>query len=224
MDKKLSNKQLQARIDKALIHIDRTKETREMYFIDKGLKITTTEDFCMIGTASHTHVFDAITSAGISKPYIYANKILDIAFATDFGTKADGGMVYSFSKLVEKLKADGKELEYNIVIYYSWYLFNIFFPLYSIDENGASSFLVYFNYLFNLASSQVFLGEHKDGLTTKAFIAQQRLLFDKFLQNVDDMAMFEPISDAERAQREIDAFKEQDTDMLFNQTPDTDNK
>lgn len=220
MEKKLSNKQLESRIEKALIHIDRTKDTREIYFIDKGLKITANDDVCLIQTASHTHVFDAVTSSGYSKPYVYSNKVLDIALSTDFGTKTENGTLYSFAKLVEKLKADGKELEYNIVTYYSWYLFNIFYPLYSIDENGASSFLVYFNYLVNLASSQIFLSEHKDGLTTKEFIEQHKGLLDKYLQNVEDMVMFEKVSDAERVQQEIDALQAKEADDVFNKMPD----
>ena len=46
--KKPTNAQLEKRLKCALLHIDKTKDTKSIYFDDKGLRLTINDDFALI--------------------------------------------------------------------------------------------------------------------------------------------------------------------------------
>lgn len=208
-EKKPTAAQMERRLKNALIHIDLTKNTRSIYFSDKGLRLVDTDDEILIQTGFHTHVFRKLTNAGYSRPCLYVSRFIDIATGDDCET--DGG--YSYSKLFDVLKAKEDHTEFNIATYVDWWLYNIFSPLYSIDENAASQFHVYFDYLSNIATQQVYLSEHKDGMTNKQFVEEHKKLMDEFLENLTEAPIFEPMSDEQRMKQEIDALREQEVEQ-----------
>ena len=165
--KKPTNAQLQKRIANALIHIDRTKDTESIFFVDKGLRLTVNEDYAIIATGFHRHVFNNFTSSGISRPYLYTKRVIEIANENIVAVETEDG--YSFAKLLEVLKAKEDKSEYNILTYYEWFVFNCFQPLYSIGESEVESFLVYEAYLHNIARQAVLLSEKKEDMTNKQF-------------------------------------------------------
>ena len=92
--KKLTNAQLQKRIANALIHIDRTNGTESIFFSDKGLRLTVNEDFAIIATGFHRHVFNNFTNAGISRPYLYTKRVIEIANENLKDIEVDGGITF----------------------------------------------------------------------------------------------------------------------------------
>ena len=211
--KKPTNAQLQKRIANALIHIDKTKGTESIFFSDKGLRLTVNEDFAIIATGFHRHVFNNFTSSGISRPYLYTKRVIEIANENLKDIEVDGG--YSFQRLLEVLKAKEDKSEYNIVTYYEWFVFNCFQPLYSIGESEVESFLVYETYLHNIARQAVLLSEKKEDMTNKQFFNEVIKNMQDFIEGVDERVIFHKMTDEEMAQANIEAVQEQEQEQAM---------
>lgn len=218
--KKLSNAQLTKRMQNAVLFVERTKTTEEIYFFDKGLRLIVTEDYAIVETGFHRHVFNYITSSGASQPCVFIRQFIDIAKKTAFEHKdildsQKGG--YSYSKLFEVLKKQEDQAEFNICWYVDLWLFNIFNPLYSIGTNEASSFLVYENYLHNMARSRVILEEKQEDLTNKGFIAKVTGLMQDFANDMQERVVFHKLTDEERLKQEAQALENDADDELLKQ-------
>ena len=211
--KKPTNAQLQKRITNALIHIDRTKDTQSIFFTDKGLRLTTNEDVAIIATGFHRHVFNNFTNAGVSRPYLYTKRIIEIANENLKDIEVDGG--YSFQRLLEVLKAKEDKSEYNIVTYYEWFVFNCFQPLYSIGESEVESFLVYEMYLHNIARQAVLLSEKKEDMTNKQFFDEVIKNMQNFIEGVDERVIFHKMTDEEMAQANIEALTQNEQEQAM---------
>ena len=211
--KKPTNAQLQKRIANALIHIDKTKDTESIFFGDKGLRLTVNEDFAIIATGFHRHVFNNFTSSGISRPYLYTKRVIEIANENLKDIEVDGG--YSFQRLLDVLKAKEDKSDYNIVTYYEWFVFNCFHPLYSIGESEVESFLVYEAYLHNIARQAVLLSEKKEDMTNKQFFENVIKNMQDFIEGVDERVIFHKMSDEEMAQANIEAIQEQEQEQAM---------
>lgn len=211
--KKPTNAQLQKRIANALIHIDKTKNTESIFFSDKGLRLTVSEDYAIIATGFHRHVFNNFTNAGISRPYIYTKRVIEIANENIVAVETEDG--YSFAKLLEVLKAKEDKSEYNIVTYYEWWCSVIFDGLYSISEDEVGSWLVYFKYINILATNGMLLEEHKEDVTNKQFVEQFISRIKEFTDNVDELILFHALSDEERMKQEIEAIQEQEQEQAI---------
>ena len=217
--KKPTAAQLQKRINQAIVYIDKTKNTRSVYFNDKGLRLIDCDDHVLVQTGFHTHVFNKVTSTGYSRPAMYISRMIDFALDNDcmLRDKKGNDLGYSYSKLFDTLKKkknEGEENdEYNIAQYVDWYLTIIFAPLYAIDTNAASQFNVYMKYLNHIATQHIFLEEHKDGMTNKEFIEEYNKLMAQFLENITEAPIFEPLSDEQRMQAEIEALNEQEMEQ-----------
>jgi len=209
--KKPTNAQLQKRIANALIHIDRTKNTQSIFFVDKGLRLTTNEDVAIIATGFHRHVFNNFTSSGISRPYLYTKRVIEIANENIVAVETEDG--YSFAKLLEVLKEKEDHSDYNIVTYTDWWIFNCFQPLYSIGENEVESFLVYEMYLHNIARQAVLLSEKKEDMTNKQFFGEVIKNMQDFVEGIEECVIFHKMSDEEMAQANIEAIQEQEQEL-----------
>ena len=210
---KPTNAQLQKRIANALIHIDKTKGTESIFFSDKGLRLTVNEDVAIIATGFHRHVFDNFTSSGISRPYLYTKRVIEIANENLKYIEVDGG--YSFQRLLEVLKAKEDKSEYNIVTYYDWFVFNCFQPLYSIGESEVESFLVYEAYLHNIARQAVLLSEKKEDMTNKQFFDEVIKNMQNFIEGVDERVIFRKMTDEEMAQANIEALTQNEQEQAM---------
>ena len=213
--KKPTNAQLLRRIQKSPLHLDFTKNTVSVYFSDKGLRLTVddSEGYALIATGYHTHYFQNWTSQGISRPYLYTKRIIEIANEHLEEIKTDNG--YSFQRLLEVLKAKEDKSEYNIVTYVSWWLEIIFAPLYSIDESEAGSFLVYEAYLHHIARQAVLLSEKKKNMTNKQFFDEVIKNMQDFIKGVDERVIFHKMSDEEMAQANIEALTQNEQEQAM---------
>ena len=211
--KKPTNAQLQKRIANALIHIDKTKDTKSIFFSDKGLRLTTNEDYAVIATGFHRHVFNNFTNAGISRPYLYTKRVIEIANENLKDIEVDGG--YSSQKLLDVLKAKEDKSEYNIVTYYDWFVYNCFQPLYSIGESEVESFLVYEAYLHNIARQAVLLSEKKEDMTNRQFFDAIIKNMQNFIDGIDEHVIFHKMTDKEMAQANIEALTQNEQEQAM---------
>lgn len=195
-DKKPTNAQLQRRIDLALVFVPKDKGTRSVYFDDKGLRLTVTEDFAIVETPFHRHVFARITGGGFSRPYIFIENFIAIATTHHAlgevkikDSEQQGEVtVFSYAKFIKALEDDKKLLdEYNQITYVDMWLNNIFFPLYRIGESTLSHWCVYLDYVSELAMQSVIYGKDRDrgvDVTDKMFIEKYVELI-KSLSTID---------------------------------------
>lgn len=210
--KKATREALERRLNNAILHIDKTKDTKTIYFDDKGLRITVTDDVAIIATGAHQHVFNNITASGISRPYLYAQRFVEIALANDCLVRdAKGNAMYSYKKLFDTLKAKEDNTDYNLCWFIDLWLFNIFAPLYTIDETISATFVLYEQYLHNIACNQVILEEKKEDLTNLQYVAKVIENVKQYTKGLNEQVIFAKKTDEERVQEEIDALQEAET-------------
>ena len=218
MEKKNSkptNAQLLRRIQKSPLHLDFTKNTVSVYFSDKGLRLTVddSEGYALIATGYHTHCFQSWTSNGISRPFLYTKRVIEIANKNLKDIEVDGG--YSFQKLLEVLKAKEDKNEYNIAVYYEWWLQIIFANLYSIDETEVGSFLVYEAYLHHIARNGILLSEKNEDITNKQFISQVTESMKEFVEGIDERVIFHKMTDEELTKANIEALAQDEQEQAM---------
>ena len=206
--KKPTNAQLQKRIENAIVFVPKTKDTISIFFSDKGVRLVADADGCVIETNYHRHVYSNITSAGVSRPYLYTKRIIEIANGNLDAIKTKSG--YSYQRLLDVLKEKEDKSEYNIVVYYEWFLFNIFQPLYGIGETEIESFLVYEDYLHNIARNAILLSEKTEDVTNKQFVQKVVESIKEFTNELEERVLFPKKSDEQVMQEEIASIQEQE--------------
>ena len=215
MEKKKPTKaQMERRIENAIVFVPKTKDTQSIFFSDKGVRLTVTDDKAVIATGYHQHVFDAYNMSGLSRPYLYTKRIVELALENNCEVKDEKGIStgYSYSALLETLSAKEDKTEYNIAYYFGWWLMVIFDGLYSIAEDETSTFLVYFKYMTILAANSILLDEHKEDVTNKQFIEKFQSLISEFTSEISETIVLKAISDEERIEQEINAVRESEVD------------
>jgi len=206
--KKPTNAQLQKRIENAIVFVPKTKDTISIFFSDKGVRLVADADGCVIETNYHRHVYSNITSAGVSRPYLYTKRIIEIANDNLEAIKTESG--YSYQRLIDVLKEKEDKSEYNIVVYYEWFLFNVFQPLYGIGETEVESFLVYEDYMHNIARNAILLSEKTKDMTNKQFIQEILESIKHFTEDLEERVLFPKKTDEQVMQEEIAAIQEQE--------------
>lgn len=209
--KQMTKAQMQRRIEQSPLHLNRTRDFKTIYFDDKGLRLSCddNEGYCLIETSAHTHVFRNITVAGVSRPYLYTKRFIEFALENDCTVKDDKGVVrHSYAKLFSVLKEKEDKTQYNLAWYVDLWLNNIFSPLYSIDETEIASFIVYEQYLHNVARSQVILSEHTEDMTNLQFVDALIDNEKKYLEGMKEAVIIHKKTDEEKTQEEVAALQE----------------
>lgn len=208
--KKETAAQLQRRIKNALIHIDKTKDAESVFFDDKGVRLTVNESKAIIATGFHQHVFDAYSNAGLSRPYLYTKRVIELANENNCEVRDNKGNITgrSYAMLLDTLKQKEDKSEYNIAYYYSWYLLNCFSPLYSIGESEVESFMVYFDYCCNIAKNAIMFSEKTEDMSNKQFIEKFIENLKEFTDNMNESVLFHKKTDEEVMQENIAAAQE----------------
>jgi phosphoglucomutase len=148
-------------------------------------------------------VYNNFTAAGISRPYLYTKRIIEIANEHLKDIEADGG--YSYQRLLDVLNEKEDKSEYNIVTYFSWFLQNLFSPQFGIAEDEVSSFLVYEDYIHNIAKNSILLDVRNEDLTNKQFIDKVVANIKEFTDNLEESVLLHKKSDEEIAKEEMEA-------------------
>ena len=211
---KLTNGQLLKRLKNAVVHIDKDKSYQSVYLSDKGLRLETTDEYCVISTGFHRHIFNAFNSAqGVSRPYLYTKRVVEIANENLDAIKTDDG--YSFQKLLDVLKEKEDHSDYNIVTYTDWWIFNCFQPLYSIGENEVESFLVYEMYLHNIARNAVLLSEKKEDMSNRQFFDAIIKNMQEFVEGMEEQIIFHKKTDEEMMKENIEAIQQNEQEQAM---------
>ena len=220
----LSKEQLKRRLENAAMHLDRTKDTKSVYFSDRGMRLTYDESvgFALVATNFHTHCFHRIVSGGESRPYLYIKQVVDYALDPENDCHVEDGkgnvIGYSYRRLAEVLEKKEEKNPYLIVNYTGWWLDNITAPLFSIAENKRSMFLTYFNFLHNVACHDIFLAEHKDGMTNREYVNACIAKVQEYLADMQEDEMFPALSDEERMKAETEAMEAMENDETLKNT------
>ena len=212
--KKDSRAQLEKKIGNSLLFIEKTKDTKTVFFKDKMLTISITNDFALIETSFHRHVFSAITGNGYSRPYLYASAFVDIV--KEKNIKDEEGN-YKYADLMDSLKNDEDKKNMQICWLFDLYLFNIFMPLYSIGESEFECFSVYEQYLHNIAKSSISLSERNEDITNKQYIEKVCSLLKDFTKDIVESVVLEKLTDEDIKEREMEAIKEQEKTDYINE-------
>ena len=222
-EKDLSKGQLESRLRNALVFVPKDKDYKGVYFDDKGLRLEVTNDFAVITTGFHRHVFNSITSQGISRPYLYTQRFIEIAISNDCLVKDEkGNITRSYNKLMSVLKEKEDKSEFNVCWYTDLWFNVIFHNLYGIGETEAESFLVYESYLHIIARNKIILSEKTEDITNKMFIEQIGKELMEFTKDVDEHVVFQKKTDEERKKEEIDALGEIAEEKSINETQGND--
>lgn len=208
---------LERAINNAVVMVRKDRNTKSIFFDDKGLRLTVTEDYAVIETLSHRHVFDKITASGLSRPYMYVQQFLEIALENDCMVKDEkGNATRSYARLFHILKEKDDKLQYNICWYVDIWLFNIFAPLYTIDETEISSFLVYEEYLHNIARQNVILSEKKEDMSKMQYVDKVQEQVRSYFDGFEDSVMFKKKTDEERAEEAISTLQDDFAEKVIN--------
>lgn len=206
-EKKPTREQLERRIVNSLVFVEKTSNYQAVYFVDRGLKLEVTQEYCVIGTVAHRHVYHAISPSGQpSRPYIYTKSVIEIANANkDLVAKGDSGI--SFAKLLEELNKKEEKADYNILWYYDIWLTTLHDKTYSISEDECLSFMNLVDYVCAIAKNTFILQERNEDLTNKQYID---FLIEKLKEiSIDERVILKKLTDEERVSQELDAIAEE---------------
>lgn len=211
--KKPTNGQLQKRLERAVLHLDRTKNTQSIYWSDKGCRLTADDDYAIIAFGYSQTVFNNYNMSGVSRPWLYVKRVIEIATENEASIKTDNG--YSYQKLLEVLKEKEDKSQYNICVYFEWYLMCLYSPQFSIGETEIESFLVYFKYIGIIATNIILLDEHKENMTNKQFIQKVVDNINEFTSELEERVLFPKKTDEERVKEEIDAIQQTENEQAM---------
>jgi hypothetical protein len=209
--KKPTNAQLQKRLERAVLHLDRTKNTQSIYWSDKGCRLTADDDYAIIAFGYSQTVFNNYNMSGVSRPWLYVKRVIEIALENEENIKTENG--YSFQKLLDVLKEKEDKSQYNIVTYFSWYLMCLYSPQFSIGETEIESFLVYEDYIHNIARNAILLSEKTDDMTNKQFIQKVVDNLKEFTDDLEENVLFHKKTDEQMMQENIEAIQEQENEQ-----------
>lgn len=208
---KPTNKQLQRRLEKSPLHLDFTKSTQSIFFSDKGVRLTIDDDYAIVAFGYSQTVYKNYTISGVSRPWLYTKRIIEIANENNEKIKTDNG--YSFQLLLDFLKGKSDHTEYNIVTYYDWWLSNLFSPQFSIGESDIESFLVYENYLHTIARNSILLDQHNEDMTNKQFLDKMIGIIKEFTADMGESVILHKKTDEQIMSENIAAEQEQDVNI-----------
>lgn len=220
--KKETRASIERKIKNAVVFVPKDKETISVFFSDKGVRLTATSDMAVVAFGFSQTVYNNFTMSGASRPYLYTKRIIEIANENLKEIEVDGG--YSYQRLLDVLNEKEDKSEYNIVTYFSWFLQNLHSPQFGIAEDEISSFLVYEDYIHNIAKNSVLLSEHKEDVTNKQFIESVIANIREFTDGLEESVLLHKKTDEEIAKEEMEAImateKEQAMEAQINASQD----
>lgn len=165
--KKKSKAQLENEIASALVFVPK-KGAKILRLDDRGITFMLTDDYTVVSTNFHRHVFSNYNSAGVRYISYFVGAFIEIfeRYKTFGKLTDDKGNVTGFSFQKFMKEADGiltREEEIIIRRVDSWSLL-ISEPLYSLAPSDVSELNRNIMFLSYLAKNWLLLAEHKDDL------------------------------------------------------------
>lgn len=205
MEKKMTKEQLQRRLDKAVLHIDRTKSFKSCYFADRGIRISVEEDAALIGRSSYTMVFDRIVSGGFSRIYMILSSVVDMANKYDCDVmNADGDHYTSFYKLRDTLsKTEEAKGEYNVFVIFSAWFDVLQSTLFLAPEKPDEMFALNSIYVLNTIVHGTVAKPYEKDMTCKELWNEIRKDFDDYVSGISDDYLVLKYKTKEEQEKEI---------------------
>ena len=211
--KKETRATIERKIKNAVVFVPKDKGTISIFFSDKGVRLTATMDSAVVAFGYSQTIYSNFTAAGISRPCLYTKRVIEIANENLKDIEVDGG--YSYQRLLDVLNEKEDKSEYNIVTYFSWFLQNLFSPQFGIAEDEVSSFLVYEDYIHNIAKNSVLLSEHKEDVTNKQFIDGVIAIIREFTDGLEESVLLHKKTDDELMKENMEAVQEQEQEQAM---------
>lgn len=208
--------EMERRMRNAIVLVPKDKDYQAIYFDDKGLRLEVTADFAVITTGFHRHVFNSFTTQGVSRPWLYTRRFIEIALDNDCVVKDEkGNVTRSYAKLLSVLEKKEDKSEFNVAWYIDLWLNNIFHPLFTIGETEAESFLVYETFLHNVARNKVLMAEKTQDVTNVDFVNGVCDAELKMIDGIDKRVIFAKKTDEEAMQEEVAALQENENEKTL---------
>ena len=202
--------EMERRMRNAIVLVPKDKDYVGIYFDDKGLKLEATSDYAVVTTGFHRHVFSNITSQGVSRPYLYVRRFIQLGLENDCTVlDANGNVTRSYAKLMDVLDKKEDKTDFNIAWYTDLWLNNIFHPLFAIGEKETESFLVYETFLHNIARNKIIMSEKIEDMTNIGFVNGVCDIERKLVEGIQEHVVFKKKTDEEKLKEEIEAVQQQ---------------
>lgn len=220
LDKKPTNAQLQRRIDTSIIHMDRTKDTMEVFFDDRNIRVVVNEDVALLENGIYATMFRRYYFGGESNQYLCLASLVECAKKYDdkiIVNNKKGEKIRSFALLVKAMEESNDD-GYTWIKVLEWFIYNFEANIaLAPRENftNAVFYNLYEKFAHSAASLEQFSKEHKDGMTNKEYF---KSIADKLIAIADEMTetkMFDAISDDEMAKMEIDAMQKNEEERIL---------
>jgi hypothetical protein len=92
---------------------------------------------------------------------------------------------------------------------------NLFSPQFGIAEDEVSSFLVYEDYVHNIAKNSILLDVRNEDLTNKQFVDKVIANIKDFTDNLEESVLLHKKTDEEIAKENIEAIQEQEQEHVM---------
>lgn len=202
--------EMERRMRNAIVLVPKDKDYIGIYFDDKGLRLEATSDFAVVTTGFHRHVFSNFTSQGVSRPYLYVRRFIQLGLDNDCTVRdANGNVTRSYAKLLNVLDKKEDKADFNIAWYTDLWLNNIFHPLFAIGETETESFLVYETFLHNIARNKIIMSEKIEDMTNIGFVNGVCDIERKLVEGIQEHVVFKKKTDEEKLKEEIEAVQQQ---------------
>lgn len=205
--------EMERRMRNAIVLVPKDKDYIGIYFDDKGLRLEATSDFAVVTTGFHRHVFSNFTSQGVSRPYLYVRRFIQLGLENDCTVRdANGNVTRSYAKLLNVLDKKEDKADFNIAWYTDLWLNNIFHPLFAIGETETESFLVYETFLHAIARNKIIMSEKIEDMTNIGFVNGVCDIERKLVEGVQEHVVFKKKTDEEKLKEEIEAVQQHEAE------------
>lgn len=212
-EKKPTNGQLLQRINKAIVHMDRTKDTKEVFFDDRGMRITVNEDMAMISNGIYQSIFHRYSANGETSQYLCLSSLVALAlkYEEDIKVRDSKGNVKFRSYALLLKVVDEKKDPMNTWLYimdkwlYNYETGIVLAPRESF--NAATFYNIFEKFAHSIATNKVYMAEHKEEMSVKQYFEAIAEELKKTGEGMPDTVMFVALSDEEKAKQEAEAME-----------------
>lgn len=215
---KPTNAQLQKRISRAVVHIDRTKDTKEVFFDDRGIRIVISDERAIISQLSFMMTFDEIVSGGYSRNYMVLNRIVEMVDEYDcVVVNEKGEKSVSFWKLYDSVKnstKEGHEADNGIITKFIIWFGVMQSSMFMLSERTDFTFALGTQYAMNSIISGSISKFYEKDMTNKELLAEIAKEFDTYRDSVkEEFVVMKKETKEDRKQAIANAIQEQEQVM-----------
>lgn len=186
---KPSKAQLESKIAKSVLLIERGNDFKAFRFSDIGILIELCEDYTIISSNFHKDIWSNMTPSGLSNVYVLLNEVVSIAneFKNEISVKNEKGEIeYHFSKFKDLSIIDSNDR--NILILFEKWLYVLNDAPFMMGSEKPDVLAIIASYILWLSKNQIFFSERIGDMTANDFYNEliKNIRYMSF--NVGDMS------------------------------------